>query len=89
VEIDLLKMQRNRVQMRLTKIVLTVMTPMLNRVSASTRKINVIESPNWPKESPNATGYRFIDIEILSEVFQQVVYKECGESSSLVLEDKK
>ena len=58
-------------------------------VSASSRKVNVIESPNATKESIHATGYRFIDIEILSEVFQQVVCKECGESSSLVLEDKK
>jgi hypothetical protein len=58
-------------------------------VSGSSRKINVIESLNATKESPNATGYRFIDIEILSEVFQQVVCKEFGESSSLVLEDKK
>jgi hypothetical protein len=58
-------------------------------VSASSRKINVIESPNATKESLHATGYRFIDIEILSEVFQQVLCKECGESSSLVLEDKK
>ena len=58
-------------------------------VSASSRKINVIESPNATKESLCATDYRFIDIEILSEVFQQVVCKECGESSSLVLEDKK
>jgi hypothetical protein len=32
VEIDLLKMQRNRVQMRSGKIVLTVMTPMLNQL---------------------------------------------------------
>ena len=58
-------------------------------VSASSQKINVAKSPNATKESPHATGYRFIDIEILSEVFQQVVCKECGESSSLVLEDKK
>ena len=58
-------------------------------VSVSSRKINIVESSNATKESPNVTGYRFIDMEILSEVFQQVVCKECGESSSLVLEDKK
>ena len=58
-------------------------------VSASSRKINIVESSNATKEFLNVTGYHFIDMEILSEVFQQVVCKECGESSSLVLEDQK
>ena len=30
--IDLLKMRRNRVEMKLTEVVLTVMTPMLNQL---------------------------------------------------------
>ena len=58
-------------------------------VSASSRKIGVRESPiNATKEMPDITGYRFIDMEILTEVFQQVACKECGESSSFVFEDK-
>ena len=37
---------------------------------------------------PNITGYRFADMQILTEVFQQVACKECGQSSSLIFEDK-
>jgi hypothetical protein len=58
-------------------------------VSASSRKIGVRESPiNATKEMADITGYRFIDMEIHTEVFQQVACKECGESSSFVFEDK-
>ena len=33
------------------------------------------------------TGYGFVDMEILSVGFQQMVLKECGNSAGLVLED--
>ena len=55
---------------------------------ASSRKIGFNKPPNSTKEMPNITEYRFIDMEILSEVFQQVACKECGKSSSLTFKDE-
>lgn len=56
-------------------------------ISASARKIG---SQNPQNESPvkaTVTGYRFVDMELLSDVFQQMMCKECGDSACLVLED--
>jgi hypothetical protein len=60
-------------------------------LSASARKIGQscsfdATSSSSKDEQPKITGYRFIDEEILSELFQQMPCKLCGESS-LSLED--
>jgi hypothetical protein len=60
-------------------------------LSASARKIGQscsfdATSSRSKDEQPKITGYRFIDEEILSELFQQMPCKLCGESS-LSLED--
>ena len=57
-------------------------------VSAYSRKIAFNKPPNSTKKMPNITEYCFVDMEILTEVFQQVACKECGKSSSLMFEDK-
>ena len=60
-------------------------------LSASARKIDQScsfdsTSSSSKDEQPKITGYRFIDVEILNELFQQMPCKLCGESS-LSLED--
>ena len=56
--------------------------------SASARKIGNENLQNVSLVKAAAvTGYRFVDMEILSVVFQQMVCKECGNSAGLVLED--
>jgi RNase P subunit RPR2 len=57
-------------------------------LSASARKIGTRDSQVTKEQSSQPTGYRLVDIEILSEVFQHMVCKECGGGSSLILEDK-
>ena len=57
-------------------------------VSASARKIG-IQNPQLETQSKsNVTGYRFVDMEMLGELFTQMVCKECGKCSCLVLEDE-
>lgn len=61
-------------------------TESCQNISASARKIG---SQNPQNESPvkaTVTGYRFVDMELLSDVFQQMMCKECGDSACLVLE---
>lgn len=62
-----------------------------DNMSASARKIgkqsSTVAEGCAEGQSSKLTGYRFIDMEILSELFQQMVCKECG-GSCLVLEDK-
>ena len=56
--------------------------------SASARKIGNENLQNVsPVKAAAVTGYRFVDMEILSVVFQQMVCKECGNSAGIVLED--
>ena len=50
--------------------------------SASSRKIGFNKPPNSTKRNAKYHGYHFVDMEILSEVFQLVACKECGKSSS-------
>ena len=64
-----------------------------DNLSASARKIckrsSTVAEGCVKHQSSNVTGYRFIDVEILGQLFQQMVCKECGGSNScLVLEDK-
>lgn len=56
--------------------------------SASSRKINLNLPDRAKQDQPEVSGYRIIDLEILSEVFLQTNCKECGNSSCLKLEDK-
>ena len=59
-----------------------------HNVSASARKIG-IQNPQLETQSKeNVTGYRFVDMEMLGELFTQMVCKECGKCSCLVLEDE-
>ena len=56
--------------------------------AASARKIG-IQNPQLETQSKsNVTGYRFVDTEMLGELFTQMVCKECGKCSCLVLEDE-
>lgn len=59
-----------------------------DNVSASARKIGKRNPTVAEGQSTHLIGYRFIDVEILGELFQQMVCKECGGFSCLVLEDK-
>lgn len=56
--------------------------------SASARKIHIGSSQNPSQCRPKVTGYRLIDMELLSDVFQLINCKECGESACFVLEDE-
>ena len=56
-------------------------------ISASARKIGNPCPLNAPPVKATVTGYRFIDMEMLNDVFQQMVCSECGSSCCLVLED--
>ena len=62
-----------------------------NNMSASVRKIgkrsSTITEGCAEGQSSKLTGYGFIDMDILGELFQQIVCQECG-GSSHVLEDK-
>ena len=55
--------------------------------SAYARKIGTWDSQKAKEQSCQPTGYRLVELEILSEVFPHMVCKECGDSS-LILEDK-
>ena len=47
-------------------------------VSASARKIG-IQSPELEMQSnSNVTGYLFVEMELLGELFTQMICKECG-----------
>ena len=64
-----------------------------DNLSASARKIgkrsSTVAEGCVEGQLSKLTGYRFIDVEILGELFQQMVCKECGGfNSCLVLEDK-
>ena len=65
-------------------------TESCQNTSASARKIGNqnTQHENSPVKS-TVTGYRFVDMELLSDVFQQVMCKECGSSACLVLEDNR
>ena len=62
-----------------------------DNMSASARKIgkrsSTVTKGCAEGQSSKLIGYRFIDMEILGELFQQIVCQECG-GSCLVLEDK-
>jgi len=60
----------------------------VEKLSASARKIGTQSSQDRQQSKQSVTGYRFVDMELLSELFQQMVCKECGDLSGLVLEDK-
>ena len=55
--------------------------------SASARKIGNKNTQKVSVEAAAVTGYRFVDMEMLSNVFQRMVCKECGDSACLELED--
>ena len=64
-----------------------------DNLSASARKIckrsSTAAKGCAKNQSNKVTRYRFIDVEILGQLFKQMVCKECGGSNScLVLEDK-
>ena len=62
--------------------------PSTSGTNSASRKISLNLSDRAEQDQPEVTGYRFIDLEILSEVFLQTSCKECGNASCLVLEDK-
>lgn len=62
-------------------------TDSCQNISASARKIGDQSLRNVPPINSNITGYRFVDMELLNNVFQQMMCKECGNSAGLVLED--
>ena len=53
-----------------------------DNLSASARKIykrsSTVAERCAKDQSSKVTGYRFIDVEILGQLFQQMVCKECG-----------
>jgi hypothetical protein len=67
-------------------------SPSVGDLSASARKISQSYSfdaitTSSSDEEPNVSGYRLIDVELLSELFQQMPCKFCGSERSLNLED--
>lgn len=56
--------------------------------SPSARKVGDESRLNVsPVKADALTGYHFVDIELLSDVFQQVMCKECGDSVGFALGD--
>lgn len=62
-------------------------TESCENISASARKIGQEGLQNESPIKSTVTGYRLVDMELLSDVFQQMKCKECDSSACLVLED--